>query len=88
MQSLRQLAKFLVPYRLWAILAPLFMIGEVALDLMQPRLVQKIVDEGIARSDFGYVVRTGVLMVTTKVTPPLRGSDAARKPEFPRHPGS
>jgi len=39
------------------------MILEVAMDLMQPRLVQRIVDEGIARLDMSVVTNTGLLMV-------------------------
>ena len=64
MQATRKLAHFLRPYRLWAILAPLLMMLEVAMDLMQPRLVQRIIDEGIAQLDLGVVIRTGGLMVT------------------------
>ena len=33
------------------------------MDLMQPRLVQRIVDDGIAQSDMTIVVNTGLLMV-------------------------
>jgi ATP-binding cassette subfamily B protein len=36
---------------------------EVAMDLMQPRLIQRIIDEGIANDDPGLVLRTGLLMV-------------------------
>jgi ATP-binding cassette subfamily B protein len=39
------------------------MVVEVAMDLMQPRLVQRIVDDGIAQSDMTIVVNTGLLMV-------------------------
>ena len=39
-------------------LAPLCMLLEVAMDLMQPRLIQRIVDEGIARSDMRLVLTT------------------------------
>ena len=63
MKSSLKLARFLKPYRKWAILAPLLMILEVAMDLMQPRLVQRIVDEGIARLDMSVVTNTGLLMV-------------------------
>ncbi|MGA9347539.1 MAG: ABC transporter ATP-binding protein [Anaerolineae bacterium] len=63
MKSSLKLAKFLKPYWKWAILAPLLMILEVAMDLMQPRLVQRIVDEGIARLDMSVVTNTGLLMV-------------------------
>lgn len=63
MKSVYQLAKFLKPYWHWAILAPLLMILEVAMDLMQPKMIERIVDQGIARLDMGVVVNTGLLMV-------------------------
>jgi ATP-binding cassette, subfamily B, multidrug efflux pump len=63
MRSLRRLATFLRPYRFWVILAPLFMLVEVSMDLLQPRLVQRIIDVGIAGNDSDVIVRTGLLMV-------------------------
>jgi ATP-binding cassette subfamily B multidrug efflux pump len=39
------------------------MVLEVVMDLMQPRLVQRIVDEGIAQLDMSVVINTGLLMV-------------------------
>lgn len=63
MQSTRKLARFLKPYRHWAILAPLMMLLEVAMDLMQPRLIQRIIDEGIAQLDLGVVINTGAWMI-------------------------
>jgi ATP-binding cassette subfamily B multidrug efflux pump len=63
MKSSLKLAKFLKPYWKWAILAPLLMILEVAMDLMQPRMIQRIVDEGIAQLDMSVVANTGLLMV-------------------------
>jgi ATP-binding cassette subfamily B multidrug efflux pump len=39
------------------------MILEVAMDLMQPRLIQRIIDEGIAQLDMSTVVNTGLLML-------------------------
>lgn len=63
MRATRKLASFLGPYKLWVILAPLMMALEVAMDLLQPRLIQRIIDDGIARQDQGVVLRTGALMV-------------------------
>ena len=63
MRSLRRLATFLRPYRMWAILAPLFMLVEVAMDLLQPRLVQRVIDVGIAEGDSTVIIQTGLLMV-------------------------
>jgi ATP-binding cassette subfamily B protein len=63
MRSLRRLAAFLRPYRMWAILAPLFMLVEVAMDLLQPRLVQRVIDTGIAEKNSDVIIQTGLLMV-------------------------
>ena len=63
MGATRRLAIFLQPYRLWAVLAPLCMVLEVAMDLTQPRLVQRIVDQGILRLDMAVVLQTGAFMV-------------------------
>jgi ATP-binding cassette subfamily B protein len=63
MSSTRRLLGFLKPYRRWAILAPLLMLVEVAMDLMQPKLIERIVDQGIAQLDMGIVTQTGLLML-------------------------
>ncbi|MCO5211323.1 MAG: ABC transporter ATP-binding protein/permease [Caldilinea sp.] len=63
MQATRKLASFLRPYWLWAILAPLMMMLEVTMDLAQPWLIERIIDEGIARQDIALVMRTGGIMV-------------------------
>ncbi len=55
--------RFLKPYWHWAILAPLLMMLEVAMDLMQPRMFQLIIDRGIARLDMHTVINTGLLMI-------------------------
>ncbi|WP_322509250.1 ABC transporter ATP-binding protein, partial [Anaerolinea sp.] len=54
--------RFLKPYWLWIVLAPLLMLLEVVMDLMQPRMVERIVDQGIANLDLPFVLQTGLLM--------------------------
>lgn len=49
--------------RLWAVLAPLMMFLEVAMDLQQPALMALIVDRGIAAGDTDFILRTGLTMV-------------------------
>ena len=46
-----------------AILAPLFMLLEVAMDLMQPTLLANIINIGVANADLTYVIKTGLLML-------------------------
>src|SRR5215213_1146011 len=63
MRATRRLAIFLKPYWRWAVLAPLLMALEVTMDLLQPRLIEHIIDQGVGRSDMGVVISTGLLML-------------------------
>ncbi len=58
-----KLAKYLKPYWIFALLAPLTMIGEVAIDLMQPKLMAKIVNEGVIGQDLALIISTGITML-------------------------
>ena len=51
---MKKLFKYLKPYMLFTILAPLFMIGEVIADLMQPTFMSSIINEGIVNGDTHY----------------------------------
>lgn len=74
MRSTRSLSGFLGPYKLWVILAPLLMAVEVGMDLLQPRLIQRIIDDGIGQSDLGLVWRTGLLMLVFAIIGMLGGT--------------
>ena len=50
-------------YIFFTILAPLTMMGEVAMEVLIPLLMAKIVDVGITSHNVQYVVRTGLLMI-------------------------
>ena len=63
MRATRKLAIFLKPYWRWAVLAPLLMALEVTMDLLQPRLIEQIIDQGVMRSDMNVVISTGLWMV-------------------------
>ncbi|NLE43231.1 MAG: ABC transporter ATP-binding protein [Chloroflexi bacterium] len=63
MRSALKLAKFVRPYWKWAALAPLLMLLEVIMDLMQPRLIQRIIDQGIQQLNMPLIVQTGLLMM-------------------------
>ena len=67
MRATRALGKFLRPYWHWALLAPLLMVLEVAMDLLQPWLIQHIIDNGVAAGDLAYVLRTGAIMAGVAV---------------------
>ena len=61
--------KYLKKYWFFALLAPLFMLGEVSMDLLQPRLMSTIVDEGVLGlsnnnvGDLSLVITTGLKMI-------------------------
>ena len=61
--------KYLKKYWFFALLAPIFMIGEVTMDLLQPRLMSVIVDDGVLGlsnnnvGDLHLVLTTGLKMV-------------------------
>ena len=63
MRSLCRLLPYLKPYWLPALLAPLLMTLEVAMDLLQPRFLQVLVDQGVARHSSAFVLHTGLLMI-------------------------
>ncbi len=63
--------KYLKKYWIFALLAPLFMAGEVFMDLLQPRLMATIVDDGVLGlnnsgvGDLNLVLTTGLEMILT-----------------------
>ncbi|NLO05340.1 MAG: ABC transporter ATP-binding protein [candidate division WS1 bacterium] len=70
---MRRLIKFMAPYRVWAIVAPALMALEVAMDLAQPRLLQTIVDVGIANNDVPVVLNTLALMIAVAIVGAIGG---------------
>lgn len=63
MKAMKKLLRYIKPYLLFAILAPLFMCIEVVMDLLQPSIMQKMIDTGIANQDNGYVIQLGFVML-------------------------
>lgn len=60
---IKKLIAYLSKYKIYAIICPLCVIGEVMLEIRIPWLMSKIVDIGIPAKDIGYVLKTGGLMV-------------------------
>lgn len=55
--------KYLRKYWYFVILSPLFMILEVSMDLVQPSLMSRIVDEGIVTGDMQLIINLGIQML-------------------------
>ncbi|PQP86615.1 ABC transporter ATP-binding protein [Paenibacillus sp. AR247] len=64
---------YLRPYKVSALLAPLLMLLEVSMDLLQPALMANIVNKGIVPGDLAYIERTGLLMIGVAVVGLLGG---------------
>ncbi len=58
-----RLFKFLKPYWIFVVLAPLAMFLEVAIDLFQPKLLEEIIDVGIMNQNLDVVVSAGTKML-------------------------
>lgn len=65
-------------YKKYAILTPIMVIGEVILEIFLPLIMAKIIDVGIGKSDVGYVVKMGALMVLMATIALLFGALAGR----------
>ena len=60
---IKTLGKELKEYKLVSVLTPLCMIGEVAAEMIIPKLMGKIVDNGIYGENMAYIFRVGIMML-------------------------
>ena len=60
---IKTLGKELKEYKLVSVLTPLCMIGEVAAEMIIPKLMGKIVDNGIYGENMAYIFRVGLMML-------------------------
>lgn len=58
-----KLKRFMKPYWLWCLLAPLLMVVEVIMDLMQPALMASIVNQGLLTNNLEHIKSTGLMML-------------------------
>lgn len=58
-----RLLRYLRPYWFFALLSPLVMAGEVIFDLLQPRLMSSIVDDGVLAGNLSVILTTGLTML-------------------------
>ena len=58
----KKLFKYLRPYRMQSILAPLFKLLEAAMELLVPLLMAAIIDTGVGNADKSYVLRMSAVV--------------------------
>lgn len=67
MSAMRRVLKFLYPYWREAILAMILLALVVVADLSIPRLVQVIIDRGIANNDMRLIFTTSLIMISASI---------------------
>ena len=67
MNSLVRVLKFLKPYRRGAVLAMTLLIFVVGVDLSIPRLVQVIIDQGVAPQKMEVIINTSLVMIGASI---------------------
>ena len=63
MGMVKQLSGCVRQYKKDAVLTPLFVIGEVILEVMVPLIMANLIDFGINTGDMGYVIKTGIILI-------------------------
>ena len=59
---LKTLAKHIGEYKRDSLLTPVFMIGEVVVEMAIPMLIATLIDDGVNAGDMHHIVKTGILM--------------------------
>ena len=54
-------------YKIYSVLTPLVMIGEVVMETIIPLIMAKIIDVGINTRDLDFVITYGLLMILMSV---------------------
>ena len=63
MSPIRRILSYLGPYRRLSIYAILMLVASVAVELMIPQMIRRIIDEGIALRDMNVILATTALMI-------------------------
>lgn len=64
---IKKLLSYVREYKKESFLTPLFMIGEVVMEMIIPLMMASIIDHGVEKGDMGYVIKIGLLMVVMVV---------------------
>ncbi len=62
---IKELAKYIKQYKKDSILTPIFVIGEVVMEVVIPFLMAKIIDVGIQNGDLNYIFKIGIVLVVS-----------------------
>jgi ATP-binding cassette subfamily B multidrug efflux pump len=68
MKKLLSLASFVKPYWKQSVAALALLVSVVAMDLAIPKLIQRIIDDGIAANNLKLIINTTLIMLTLSIT--------------------
>ncbi len=76
---MKEFLKFLGEYKKYAILTPIFVIGEVAMEIFIPFIMAKIIDNGVVGSGgLPYIIKAGSIMIFISIFSLFCGVSAGR----------
>lgn len=64
---MKRYAEYIKPYLSAFLLAPLLMLTEVFGEILLPKFMSMIINNGVADRDTGYIIRMGIIMVLTAI---------------------
>ncbi len=66
-RKFKQLLSYLGEYKKYAILTPLVMVGEAAMEILIPFLMAQMITHGVEAENISYTVKMGVIMIIASV---------------------
>lgn len=67
MKDFKQILHYLKPYTVFVVFSVIFVIFEVASNVLQPKYMEQIVDDGVLQMDLDVVFKAGVMMLSVAV---------------------
>ena len=67
MKNFKQILRYLKPYTVFVVFSVIFVIFEVASNVLQPKYMEQIVDDGVLQMDLDVVFKAGVMMLSVAV---------------------
>ena len=74
---IKTLRKSIRQYKMLSILSPLFVIGEVIIEMLIPYLVGILIDNGIMKGNMGYIQRYGLILLVLTIVSLILGAAAS-----------
>ena len=74
---IKTLSKSIRQYKKLSLLSPMFVIGEVIIEMLIPYLVGILIDNGIMKGDMFYISKMGLLLLVLTVISLILGASAS-----------